>query len=415
MRIKYLLATLIVGVVAAASLGVAVALTVGEAGGTVVTGPTRDPGRGTAGDPAAEAGGRTTGGTSRRTGADGAGGNDQGEPEKLSQPDLIAKVTPSVVHLAGSSGGGSGVVVDDDRGLVLTNAHVTAGQQGMRARVGDDPASESAVRLVAAAPCDDLAVVQLVSRPADLRAIKLGDSSRLRRGDHVTVLGYPASFEQTGSVLDQQVVANDGSVSAVNVVAAPDPGLPRYVSTIQHQAPVNHGNSGGPLVDDQGRLVGINSLGNDEAQGQFYSISVNRVRQLLPDLLAGRSQANLGWELYPRSEVNLPEVFAADPDLAGQGGAAFGQQVTERLDQEGVDGLYVWDTEAGSPAKAGNLVHGDLVTSIDGAPVRTVQDVCDLVLSKRPGESVVVEGVYLNSAADAAEVLTPWETEVAVG
>jgi hypothetical protein len=148
----------------------------------------------------------------------------------------------------------------------------------MRARVGDDPASESATRLVAAAPCDDLAVVQLV-------------------------------------------VANDGSVSAVNVVAAPDPGLPRYVS---------------------------------------------------------------------RSQVDLPEVFAADPDLAGQGGAAFGQQVTERLDQEGVDGLYVWDTEAGSPAEAGNLGHGDLVTSIDGAPVHTVQDLCDLVLSKRRGESVVV-------------------------
>ena len=89
--------------------------------------------------------------------------------------------------------------------------------------------------------------------------------------------------------------------------------------------------------------------------------------------------------------------------------------MTERLDQEGVDGLYVWDTEAGSPAEAGNLGHGDLVTSIDGAPVRTVQDVCDLVLSKRPGESVVVGGVYLNSAADAAEVLTTWETEVAVG
>jgi S1-C subfamily serine protease len=299
MRIKYLLATLIVGVVAAASLGVAVALTIREAGGAVVTGPTRDAGRGTAGDPAPEAGGRTTGGTSRRTGGDGAGGNDQGEPEKLSQPDLIAKVTPSVVHLAGSSGSGSGVVVDDDRGLVLTNAHVTAGQQGMRARVGDDPASESAARLVAAAPSDDLAVVQLVNKPADL--------------------------------------------------------------------------------------------------------------------LAGRSQANLGWELYPRSQVDLPEVFAADPDLAGQGGAAFGQQVTERLDQEGVDGLYVWDTEAGSPAEAGNLGHGDLVTSIDGAPVRTVQDVCDLVLSKRPGESVVVGGVYLNSAADAAEVLTTWETEVAVG
>jgi S1-C subfamily serine protease len=421
MRTKYLLATLAVGVVAAASLGTAVALTAGVDGGEVVASTTTGAGGGTdgrtSGDPAGTTGGRTAGTTGGHTGDKGTGRTGGPGPEKLSQPDLVAKVKPSVVHLAGSSGSGSGVVVDDDRGLVLTNAHVTAGQQGLRARVGDDPTSETAARLVAAAPCDDLAVVELVNKPADLRAIRLGDSSRVRPGDHVTVLGYPVSFaEQTGdSVLDQQVVANDGSVSAVNVVAAPDPGLPRYVSTIQHQAPVNHGNSGGPLVDDQGRLVGVNSLGNDDAQGQFYSISVNRVRQLLPDLVAGTSQANLGWELYPRRQVDLPAIFAEDPDFAGQGGAAFGQQVNDRLDQEGVDGLYVWDAEPGSAAEAGNLGYGDLVTSIDGQPVRKVQDVCDLVLAKRPGETVRVAGRYLNSTADPAQVLTSWETEVAVG
>jgi S1-C subfamily serine protease len=418
MRTKHLFATLVVAVVAAASLGVAVALNAPEVGRRTIAGTGGDAGPGTGaragGDPAGRNGGRPAGTAGGRTPAEGTGHHDQ--QQRLSQADLVAKIKPSVVHLAGSSGSGSGVVVDGDRGLVLTNAHVTAGQQGMRARVGDDPASETAVRLVAAAPCDDLAVVELVSRPPNLRAIRLGDSSRVRPGDHVTVLGYPASFEeQTESILDQQVVTNDGSVSAVNVVAAPDPGLPRYLSTIQHQAPVNHGNSGGPLVDDEGRLVGVNSLGNDDAQGQFYSISVNRVRQLLPDLLAGRSQANLGWELYPRSEVDLGEIFANDPDFAGQGGAAFGQQVAEQLDQDGVDGLYVWDTEPGSSAEAGNLDDGDLVTRIDGQPVSTVQDVCDLVLAKRPGATVRVDGLYLDSTADPAQVGTSWETEVQVG
>ena len=405
MRTKHLFATLVVAVVAAASLGVAVALNAPEVADrtTASTGGDAGPGTGAraSGDPAGRNGGRPAGTASGQTAAEGTGGTGHHDQQR---------------QLTGSSGSGSGVVVDGDRGLVLTNAHVTAGQQGMRARVGDDPASETAVRLVAAAPCDDLAVVELVSRPPNLRAIRLGDSSRVRPGDHVTVLGYPASFEeQTESILDQQVVTNDGSVSAVNVVAAPDPGLPRYMSTIQHQAPVNHGNSGGPLVDDEGRLVGINSLGNDDAQGQFYSISVNRVRQLLPDLLAGRSQANLGWKLYPRSEVDLREIFANDPDFAGQGGAAFGQQMTEQLDQDRVEGLYVWDTEPGSSAEAGNLGNGDLVTRIDGRLVSTVQEVCDLVLPKRPGETVRVDGLYLNSTADPAQVGTSWETEVKVG
>jgi S1-C subfamily serine protease len=368
MRTKHLFATLVVAVVAAASLGVAVALNAPEVAGrtTASTGGDAGPGTGAraGGDPAGRNGGRPAGTASGQTAAEGTGGTGHHDQQRqLSQADLVAKIKPSVVHLAGLSGSGSGVVVDGDRGLVLTNAHVTAGQQGMRARVGDDPASETAVRLVAAAPCDDLAVVELVSRPPNLRAIRLGDSSRVRPGDHVTVLGYPASFEeQTESILDQQVVTNDGSVSAVNVVAAPDPGLPRYM----------------------------------------------RVGQLLPDLLAGRSQANLGWTLYPRSEVDLREIFANDPDFAGQGGAAFGQQMTEQLDQDGVEGLYVWDTEPGSSAEAGNLGDGDLVTRIDGRLVSTVQEVCDLVLPKRPGETVRVDGLYLNSTADPAQVGTSW-------
>jgi S1-C subfamily serine protease len=408
MRIRYLLAILVVGMVVAATAGVAAGLAGGDRNrgpvGGEVTASTRP------------AGGqhldRTTT-TSRDSGAK-AGGRGL---QKLSQADLIALVKPSVAHLAGSNGSGSGVVIDARRGLILTNAHVTFGQHGMRARVGDDPGTETAARLVAAAPCDDLAVVQLVNKPANLKAIRFGDSSRVRPGDHVTVLGYPRSFEEQradAGVLAQQLVATEGSVSVANVVAAPDPSLPRYVSTIQHQAPVNHGNSGGPLVDDRGRLLGVNSLGNFDVQGQYYSISVNRARQLLPELVAGRSQANLGWDLTPVSQVDLPAIFAESPMLADQGGAALGQRVSDRLEQEGKDGLYVLDSETGSPAEEANLYLGDLVTSIDGQPVHKVQDVCDLVLAKRPGETVRVVGQYLNSAPTPAEVLTGWETEVTV-
>jgi S1-C subfamily serine protease len=89
--------------------------------------------------------------------------------------------------------------------------------------------------------------------------------------------------------------------------------------------------------------------------------------------------------------------------------------MTEQLDQDRVEGLYVWYTEPGSSAEAGNLGKGDLVTRIDGRLVSTVQEVCDLVLPKRPGETVRVDGLYLNSTADPAQVGTSWETEVKVG
>ncbi len=322
-----------------------------------------------------------------------------------------------MVRLVGSDGFGSGVVIDAGQGLVLTNAHVTFGQQGLRARVGDDPGSETAAQLVAAAPCDDLAVVRLVNRPANLTSIRFGDSSRLRPGDHVTVLGYPTSFEEqrAGEAGTQaaQLVATDGNVSAVNVAATPEPGLPRYASTIQHQAPVNPGNSGGPLVDDRGRLVGVNTLRNLETQGQYYSISVNRVRQVLPNLVAGQSQANLGWDLVSLAEADLPAIFAADPDLAAQGGAERGQRVVDQLARQQVDGLYVRQTERGSAVRAASIFSGNLITSIDGQPVRSQQDVCDLVLPKRPGETLQVDGYFLYSA-DAAEALQPWSVEVRV-
>jgi S1-C subfamily serine protease len=344
-------------------------------------------------------------------------GSTEGQ-EKLSQPQRIAKAKPSVVHLQGKSGGGSGVVVDGDRGLVLTNAHVALGLEGMRARVGDDSSSETPAQLVAAAPCEDLAVVRLVNKPANLQAIQFGDSSTVQPGDHVTVLGYQGSFEEQrlGDTVKQaqQLVATDGNVSAAEVAATPDPSLPRYASTIQHQAPTNPGNSGGPLIDDEGLLVGINTLGNPDAQGQFYSISVNRVQQLLPTLMAGKSQANLGWDLVPLAQVDLQTMFAEDPDFGTQGGAALGQEVAGILDQEGIDGLYVMGTETGSPAKDAKLYYGDLLTSIEGEPVTKLQDVCDLVLAKRPGQKVRVSGYIINSTSDRADILDSWTVEVKI-
>lgn len=403
-KLKHLIATLVVGVVAMSAAGCAELA--GDRSDTAPGGPVTTVTTGQVGN----------GGTAKPTSPPGP----KPTPTtlgKLSQPDLITKVKPSVVHISGSEATGSGVVVDADRGLVLTNAHVMFGQHATRARVGDDPGSDTAVQLVATAPCDDLAVVRLVNRPANLRAIRFGNSSRVRPGDHVTVLGYPASFDENradAGTLAQRLVATDGNVSAVEIAAAPDPELPRYASTIQHQAPTNPGNSGGPLVDDRGRLVGINTLRNPETQGQYYSISVNRVRQLLPDLLEGISQADLGWDLAPLARVDLPTVFAEDPVYGDQGGAELGRQTAGRLQQMGADGMYVRGTEDGSPVEDANIFGGNLLNEIDGQPVHSVQDVCDLVLAKPPGETLRVSGQYLDSAPDSTQILTGWETEVAV-
>lgn len=339
-----------------------------------------------------------------------------GGEEKLSQADLVKKAKPSVVRIQGKAGGGSGVVIDAQRGLVLTNAHVVVGLEGMKATIGNDESTQTAARLVAAAPCEDLAVVSLVNKPAKLVAMKFGTSAQVKEGDHVTVLGYPGSLEedkQTGSAGQaSKVNANDGGVSSVNIAATPDPSLPRYASVIQHQAPTNPGNSGGPLVNDKGELVGVNTLGNPENQGQFYAISVDRVKTVLPDLKAGKSQSDVGWNLRQLSQIDLSVVFANDEDFGTDGGATLGKEVADILERNEVDGLYVLNSETDSPAERAGLGRGDLVASIEGEPVTKVQDVCDIISAKNPGDKVRVDGLYVNSTTKRANILKDWTTEL---
>ena len=356
-----------------------------------------------------------------------AGGGSSTTLPKLSQPQLIAKLTPSVVRIWGKEGGGSGFVVDAQRQLVLTNNHVVAGNPGLQAQVGNDPASNTPAQVVATSPCDDLAVIRLTDPVRNLKAVKLGTSASVRAGDHVTVLGYPGSFQagptsaETGSGGQAQtVVATDGSVSVANVVATPDPSLPTYRSTIQHQAPTNHGNSGGPLVNDQGEVIGVNTLGNPDAQGQYYSISIDYAKRILPDLQAGRSHGNIGWSLYPFGasdqtlESDLASIYQNDPNFAA-GATELAGQVASYLRQNQINGLYVVGTDPGSPADQatpGAITYGDLVTSINGEPVAKVQDVCDLVNAAAAGSAIRVTGIYIDSTSNLEHIGNSWTVDV---
>lgn len=339
-----------------------------------------------------------------------------GGEKKLSQTELIEQSKPTLVRIQGKEGGGSGVVIDAQKGLVLTNAHVAVGLAGMKARVGDVASSETAARLVAAAPCEDLAVVQLVNKPPNLKAMTIGASANVKAGEHVTVLGYPGSFQEqkAGENIQQaqNLVATDGTISSANITATPDASLPKFASVIQHSASTNPGNSGGPLVNDKGELIGINTLRNPETQGQFYSISVDRVKTLLPQLKAGRSQALVGWDLLPIEQVDLPTIFANDPDYGSQGGAALGQRLQTAL--RGAKGMYVTNVQTGSPAKEASpsIDPGDLITSIEGEPVASTQDVCDIVTAKSPGEKVAVRAVQINSGTKLSTIGNRFATNV---
>lgn len=347
--------------------------------------------------------------------------------QKLSEVDLASRVKPTVVELSGKLGdgsvGGSGVVIDAANGYVLTNAHVISGLSALTAKVGDNVATTGPARVVAQAPCDDIAIVQLVNRPAGLKAIEVGSSATVKSGEQVTAFGYPASFENP----DQQtVVLTSGPVSSPQVAAEPDASLPKYPSTIQHQAPINPGNSGGPLVNGFGQLIGLNTLTNTQQggqaiQGQYYAIAIDHIKPLLATLEAGKNVSYAGWDLTPIADVSLRDVFANDPafNTANDGhditpaAAKFGSEIQRAISQDTAQqGLYVNFTDTGSPAKKAKVFGGDMITSIEDTPVKTVSDVCAIIASHGPGSRISIRGRYLDSATNVDTVDDPWKVQM---
>ena len=349
----------------------------------------------------------------------GCGGGDSEEsqatttvPRKLTSQEVFDIGAPSTVALRAKQGeadvGGTGVIYDAAKGLIITNAHVVSGTAALKARVGDQ--AEVPARVLGVAPCEDVAVVQFATVPAGLKAVTMGTSATVRNQDEVVALGFPASFADPSA---QKLVSTAGTVQSPDVAAEPDPSLPRYAHTIQHSATINPGNSGGPLLNNKAELIGINTLSNTggesrRVQGQFYAIAIDHIKPMLADLSAGKSQADPGWDLAPFSQVPLSEVFEA----TGYGTAVQGRQADELLVGAGIDGLFVFGSNPGSPAEKAEIVGGDLVEKINGVPVTSVKEVCDVLQSTAPGQTLNVEGRWLVSGGGEHEFGEEWTTKL---
>jgi serine protease Do len=322
----------------------------------------------------------------------GSGGGDDGEDTKVAKSPIepatltiaqqIKKNSPSTVEISTKgpgfnrgrkttiSGGGSGIVVDAEKGLVLTNAHVVAGQTSIKAKVADG--TEVSARVVSQAPCEDLALVSLRPTPKKLVEAALGTSAKVAAGDRVIALGYPSAFEER--LNDRTLQASEGIVSAPTGKTSLGASSPSLPEVIQHQAPLNAGNSGGPLFNEQGQVIGVNTFTSARggSQNQNAAIGVDRVKSLLADLEAGKNSGYVGWQLLPLSGGSLP----LRPRTTGREGSA----------------LVVLSVDAGSSADKKHFDFGDTIYEIDGTPVRKIQDVCDIMNSKASGDTIRVEG-----------------------
>jgi S1-C subfamily serine protease len=240
-----------------------------------------------------------------------------------SNREIVAKTKPSTYFVVNNKGDaasrGTGWVWDASRGIIVTNAHVVAGGKSFSVATGDHlriavngtdltaaPNGKPA-KLLGEADCEDIGVLQ-VSDTSGLVTIPRGSQKNLQIGDHVVAVGYPATLNTTTSdtfstpgFTSGDLTATSGDVSQVQTTfgAIPgegpgDPQVGPYKNVILTDTVINKGNSGGPLVDDKSQLVGMNSAGRTDVQGQNYAIAVDRIEQVVPQILAGKDVCGSG-------------------------------------------------------------------------------------------------------------------------
>jgi S1-C subfamily serine protease len=276
---------------------------------------------------------------------------------------VVASVGPAVLHIRAlrgrraALGGGSGVLIAPD-GYALTNAHVVAGTAGIEATLSDGRTLIADV--VGDDPATDLALLRL---PADgLPCGVLGDSNALRVGDAVIAVGSPYGLSFT---------VTSGIVSALGRTL-PGGGGRVIEGVIQTDAPLNPGNSGGPLLDAEGAVVGINTAIVPSAQGLCFAVPARTASHVVTEVLRhGRvRRARLGLRA---EEILLPARVVEVNGLA----------VTR--------GIAVRDVEAEGPAAAAGLRAGDVLVGLDGQPLATIADLFRLLDGGAIGREIALD------------------------
>ena len=274
---------------------------------------------------------------------------------------VVDTVGPAVVLVAHSNGRrqgglGSGVVISPD-GFALTNSHVVGGQQRLTATTHDG--DSLVAELVGDDPATDLALVRLASR--DLPFAALGDSSALRVGQLVIAMGNPYGFQSTVST---------GVVSALGRSLRSQEG--RLIDNIvQHTAPLNPGNSGGPLVDSHGRVIGINTAIIALAQGLGFAVPADTAKWVIGELLGhGRvRRAHLGISVVPQP---------------------VGRQLARQFDLLNDLAIEIVSVQPGSAADAAGLQPGDLIVAVNDRVITAVDDLHRLLSRQQSAASVVL-------------------------
>ncbi|HAH31084.1 MAG TPA: hypothetical protein DCL44_02085 [Elusimicrobia bacterium] len=260
-----------------------------------------------------------------------------------------------------TQGAGSGFIINAE-GYILTNYHVVEGASRIRVTLLDAAGREKTyiAAFTGGDAALDLAVLKIKSRDK-FPYLELDSSGKVKVGDFALAVGYPFGFRQT---------MTSGIVSALN--AGINVEGRKYEKLIQTDAAINQGNSGGPLLNLEGRVIGVNAAifsPSGAFAGIGFAIPAAEAQRILPDLLAGR-KIRRGW-----LGVSL---VALDPVMA----AGLGLNITS--------GGIINGVAKGSPAFEAGLARGDVITECDGEPIKSEDDLFYKTYTSRPGDMLAL-------------------------
>ena len=290
----------------------------------------------------------------------------------LNVATIARKIIPSIVNIdvrtapqgfqtGGQEGTGSGVIYKED-GYILTNNHVVGDAQEISVTLASG--EKLTGKQVGADPENDIAVVKVDK--SGLPTLTPGDSDNLMVGEVAVAVGSPFGFEQS---------VTSGIISALhrNVPAQSSDGATVVLTDlIQTDAAINPGNSGGALCDSQARLIGINTLiasSSGGSQGVGFAIPINTAKRVADDIIAGRP-------------ISHPYI--------GVSGQSVSENIATEYDLPVSSGAYVTNTVSGGPADKAGIKSGDIITEIDGRPVKSMDDLVAEVRKGKVGDKVTV-------------------------
>ena len=254
--------------------------------------------------------------------------------------------------------GGTGIIISRD-GHILTNNHIVEEADEIVVRLADD--NEYEAEIIGTDPVTDVALIKIKARLKDNQVARFGDSDKIKIGAWAIAIGNPFGLDWTVTV---GVISAKGR-GGLNIMG----GAPEMVQNfIQTDASINFGNSGGPLVNIRGEVIGINSAINSQGQGIGFAIPINMAKEVADQLLTHGKVSHGYLGMMPN------ELTSAKKEALG-------------LDKD-TRGVFVDMVEDDTPADEGGLKPGDVITEFDGQKITNVTQFRSLVASKEADDKV---------------------------